>query len=320
MIKIHEELKTKIQSIPELPGIYKMLDREGNIIYIGKSISLRKRVRTYFADKPKWRKVKKMQRVIYDIEYIVTDTHLEARLLECEMIKSIMPIFNSQFKNDKGYVYLKIRDYNIFNPISIVYDYEEGVYGPFRRRFRVLSILESFKNLYPILKTGRSYSFNYDVFPLKMDRETFTLNKKSLEDIFSKDPEFILFLQALEQEMSLASMDLKFETAMVYRDVINDLNYLKGSLKEDKNLFLKKIFLNIPLEKGSKFFLISRGKILDKKTLLKYDQRDIDDFIKEASSVKRVCENKFEKSSLDFRNIIYSEVRNLPPELVTIVD
>lgn len=146
MIYINKS-KTKILSLPESPGIYKMLDKEKNIIYIGKSISLKKRVRTYFSEKPKWEKVKKLAPLIDDIEYIVTDTHLEARLLECEMIKRVKPIFNSQFKNDKGYVYLNIKDYNIYNPISIVYDYEEKSMVHLEESFRVLMVLEALKSL-----------------------------------------------------------------------------------------------------------------------------------------------------------------------------
>lgn len=320
MTYLNKDLKSKIQSLPELPGIYKMIDKEKNIIYIGKSISLRKRVRTYFVDKPKWKKVRKMAPLIDDIEYIITDTHLEARLLECELIKDIKPIFNSQFKNDKGYVYLNIRDYNIYNPIFISYDYEEGVYGPFRRRFRVLRILESLKNLYPILKLDGKYTFAYEVFPLKMDKKTFASNKESLDHIFSNDKDFILFLEALEDKMKICSNNLQFETALVYRDIINGLNYLKGSLKEDKNLFLKKLFINIPTPKGNKFFLVSRGQILLKELFSDYNQNDIDIFIKKALSLRVIEESEFEKSSLDFRNIIYSEVRSLPKEIVRVVE
>lgn len=319
MIHLNKSLKTKILSIPDLPGIYKMIDREKNIIYIGKSISLKKRVRTYFSENPKWEKVKKLAPLIDDIEYIATDTHLEARLLECEMIKKMKPIFNSQFKNDKAYVYLSIRDYNIYNPISIVYDYEKGVYGPFRRRFTVLRILESLKNLYPILETDGKYKFEYNIFPIKMDRETFDLNKKYLDKIFSNDKDFLLFLKSLEENMKDASMNLQFETAITYRDIINGLNYLKGSIREDNNLFYKKLFLNISLDKGSKFFLVSRGKIILKEKFIYYDEDDINRFIEKALDLKDLKENQFEKSSLDFRNIIYSEIRSLPQDMIRVI-
>ena len=319
MIDISDKLQDKLLTIPDKPGIYKMLDREKNIIYIGKSISLRKRVRTYFSKKQMWKKARKFARLIDDIEYIVTDTHLEARILECELIKKLRPAFNSQFKNDRGYVYINVNDYNIHTPTSIVYQYEAGVFGPFRGRFFVLKILDSLKNLYPIYKENETYNFTYKVLPIQMDRDSYNKNKDSLIDIFSNDDNFILFIKALEDEMKKASDALHFETAMTFRDLLRGLNYLKGSLKEDQNLFLRKLFVNIPIESGNKFFFISRGKILIKKSFKTYNTEDMNSFIKNARELKVYKENPFEKSSLDFRDIIYSEIRNLPKEMVHII-
>ena len=83
------ELKHKIKYIPQLPGIYKMLDAQGNTIYIGQSKCLQKRVRTYFTPTHKRNKVDKLVSFIADLDYQVTDTHLEAKLLECRLIKEI---------------------------------------------------------------------------------------------------------------------------------------------------------------------------------------------------------------------------------------
>ena len=80
--------------LPMEPGIYKMIDAKGNVIYIGKSKMLNKRVKTYFANNPNWDKINRMVRLIDDIDFIVTDTHLEARILECSLIKELKPIFN----------------------------------------------------------------------------------------------------------------------------------------------------------------------------------------------------------------------------------
>ena len=83
------ELKQKLDSIPQLPGIYKMLDSQGNIIYVGKSKCLRKRIKTYFTGNHERSKIEKLVSLISDIDYIVTDTHLEAKLLECKLIKKL---------------------------------------------------------------------------------------------------------------------------------------------------------------------------------------------------------------------------------------
>lgn len=80
------DLKQKVNQIPALPGVYKMLDSSGQIIYVGKSKCLKKRVQSYFTKSPKQPKIERMIFLIDDIEYIVTDTHLEARLLECQLL------------------------------------------------------------------------------------------------------------------------------------------------------------------------------------------------------------------------------------------
>src|SRR5690554_855055 len=112
-------IKEKLDQIPPLPGIYKMLDSRGNIIYVGKSMCLRKRVSSYFTGNHRWKKVEKLVFFTADIDYIVTDTHLEARLLECEMIKKLKPVFNSQMKNDNGYVYLKVESDSRYKVLSV---------------------------------------------------------------------------------------------------------------------------------------------------------------------------------------------------------
>ena len=112
-----DNIKEKLKQIPKLPGIYKMLDSRGNIIYIGKSKCLQNRVKSYFVASPKWEKVNRMVTMIKDIEYVVTDTHLEARLLECTLIKEHKPRFNAQMKNDQRYFFIKVENYNRYNPL-----------------------------------------------------------------------------------------------------------------------------------------------------------------------------------------------------------
>lgn len=147
---ISKHLENILNSIPELPGIYQMIDSKGNIIYIGKSKCLKKRVKSYFVDTPKWEKVTKMVSLIHDIHYVVTDTHLEARLLECKLIKQVSPFFNSQMKNDKRYVYLSLESNLKRGPLSIVHERGLDTYGPFRSSHTLSDTIESLKNIYPI--------------------------------------------------------------------------------------------------------------------------------------------------------------------------
>lgn len=105
MFDIQEELK----KLPEKPGVYIMKDKNGQIIYIGKAVVLKNRVRQYFQSLANQTpKVQAMVPLIHEFEYIVTDTELEALILECNLIKKHRPKFNIQLKDDKTYPYIKV--------------------------------------------------------------------------------------------------------------------------------------------------------------------------------------------------------------------
>lgn len=316
-IKISNRLKEKLDQLPQLPGIYKMLDSKGNIIYIGKSKSLKKRVRTYFTGNPKQGKMEKLSFFIHDIDYIVTDTHLEARLLECRLIKEVKPYFNSQMKNDGKYVYLKVEDYNKFNPLSVVPHREQYTYGPFRQGYSLCNIIESLKFIFPIAKKNESYELDYHIIPLSMDQETFDKNREILIELFSDSKNMQILVNILEQKMKEAAKLYKFETASKYRDIMRGLNYINHGIWHYKHLMSRDILLKIPISKGYKLFFISHGNILLKK---KYDNptdKNIDSFIDIAHSIKpSLSIDKDEKASIDFRDILYSEIISLPKEMV----
>ncbi len=184
-MQIPTGLKEKLDIIPQLPGIYKMLDARGSVIYVGKSKSLRHRVKSYFTGTRQWSKIEKLVSLVRDIEYEVTDTHLEARLLECSLIKALKPEFNAQMKNDRKYVYLKVEAYNRHKTLSVVSERSEDTYGPFRGKYQLLDLIDKLNNLFPILKTSGNYEFDYHAIPLPMDKETFDKNRSSLIGILN---------------------------------------------------------------------------------------------------------------------------------------
>ena len=97
-------LKEKIDNLPKTPGIYMMKDKYGDVIYVGKSKKLKERVKSYFVNsKNHSRKVKRMVKNIEDLDVILTDTELDALILECEMIKKIRPMYNQLLKNHENY-------------------------------------------------------------------------------------------------------------------------------------------------------------------------------------------------------------------------
>jgi excinuclease ABC subunit C len=313
-------LTDKINSVPELPGIYKMLDSQGNIIYIGKSKCLKKRVKSYFAAAPAWEKVKKMVGFIHDIDIVVTDTHLEARLLECELIKAIRPAFNAQMKRDGGYAYLKVEDYNPYHVLNIVPERTSHTYGPFRSRSRLLELITAMKNIYPIQKNGRHYEFEYHLMPVSMDKASFQENREVLLELLSKDQKIAEFIRTLDSRMKEAASCFKFETASRYRDLMAGMTLLKKGINGYRNMISKNILLTIPVPGGSKLFFVSRGFIRFKRFFPELSDQETDRFIEESRKLSASTVNLMdEKGALDFRDILYSEILALPEDMVRIL-
>ena len=104
MFNIEEELK----KLPAKPGVYIMHDKDDNIIYVGKAVVLKNRVRQYFRKNNKTQRIQNMVALIDHFEYIVCESEAEALILECNLIKKNMPKFNVLLKDDKTYPYIKI--------------------------------------------------------------------------------------------------------------------------------------------------------------------------------------------------------------------
>jgi excinuclease ABC subunit C len=311
-------IKEKLDQIPPLPGIYKMLDSRGNIIYVGKSMCLRKRVSSYFTGNHRWKKVEKLVFFTADIDYIVTDTHLEARLLECEMIKKLKPVFNSQMKNDNGYVYLKVESDSRYKVLSVVSERDKYTFGPFRNKHRLNSIIDSLEYIYPIHKANDGYEFELHALPVSMSQTSYCLNKMNLIEIFSHNMKMEALIHVLELKMMESASQLNFESASKYRDIIRGLKYINNGIQGYHELMSQDILLKIPsVKQGYKLFYVSNGTIVSKKHYADITEEDIRQFISTAGSRKRAKSGvRDEKSVLDFRDIIYSEIRSLPKEMV----
>ena len=102
-------LQSQLQTIPAKPGVYLMKDERGRVIYVGKAVNLRNRVRSYFhasADHPP--KLRRMVAQVAGVDFIVTDSEVEALILECNLIKKHRPKYNVRLKDDKRYPYIKV--------------------------------------------------------------------------------------------------------------------------------------------------------------------------------------------------------------------
>ena len=150
---LENNFKEKISKIPLNPGIYMMRDKDNNIIYVGKAISLKKRVSQYFQKNNKSARIEKMVSLIEDITFIVTNNEVEALVLECNYIKEHNPKFNVMLKDDKTYPFIKINMKEKYPTINItrVKKNDKALYfGPYTNVGAIRDVLRTIKQIFPV--------------------------------------------------------------------------------------------------------------------------------------------------------------------------
>ena len=147
-------LEDKLKNLPEKPGVYIMRDEYNEIIYIGKAINLKNRVRQYFQSlKNQHPKVAAMVERIADFEYIITDSEIEALILECNLIKKHRPKYNVMLKDDKQYPYIKITVREDYPRLLVVREIKKDgsrYFGPYTDVGAVNMTIDLVKGLFPI--------------------------------------------------------------------------------------------------------------------------------------------------------------------------
>jgi excinuclease ABC subunit C len=154
--RIKEQLKT----LPAKPGVYLMKDAEGNIVYVGKAVNLRSRVRSYFqAAADHSPKVERLASGVADLDFIVTDSELEALILECNLIKRHRPRYNVRLKDDKRYPYIKVTWQDDFPKVLITRRMEQDgarYFGPFTATWAIHHTLNTLRRIFPYLTCDRT--------------------------------------------------------------------------------------------------------------------------------------------------------------------
>ena len=247
MFDIQEHLK----KLPSEPGVYLMKDKYDHIIYVGKAISLKNRVRQYFqSSKNHTSKVKSMVKNIYKFEYIITDSELEALILECNLIKRYRPKYNVVLRDDKTYPYIKVttnEDYPRILKVRRVLKDKAKYFGPYTNITAVNDTLELISSTYPI----RSCKIDIDKAIKNKTRPCLNLHinkclgpctgNVSKEEYGKMIEEIIMCLsgkeeklmELLKEKMNESSMNFRFEEAVVYRDKIKSLEEMIQKQKID---------------------------------------------------------------------------------------
>ena len=236
MFDIEEELK----KLPGKPGVYIMHDERDTIIYVGKAISLKNRVRQYFQSSRNLG-IKKEQMVeqIARFEYIVTDSELEALVLECNLIKEHRPKYNTMLKDDKTYPFIKVSVGEDYPRISIVRQMKKDkskYYGPYTSGIAVKDVVELARKLYRLRSCSRNlpkdigkerpclyYQIHQCDAPCQgyITRENYRKNVDRLLDFLNGNHKEML--EELKEKMQNASEELRFEEAAQYRDLIQSV-------------------------------------------------------------------------------------------------
>lgn len=233
-------LQNKLESLPNTPGIYKFLDRKGNILYIGKALSLYNRVNSYFKDDLDQRpRVRQMMPLVMDVEVIETNNEIEALVLESALIKEILPRYNIDLKDDKSYAWIYISTRDIFPTVKIVRSIKKGEYkrgelfGPYPSGYAVKRVFNYLRKIYPFCtckgneKTPCLY-FHLGLCPGPyqgaISKEDYRKNIDGIVGFLNgKQNDHI---KRLKNEMEDYANTQNFEKAAKLRDRINDLRYI----------------------------------------------------------------------------------------------
>lgn len=244
MFDIQEELK----KLPGKPGVYIMHDEKDNIIYVGKAISLKNRVRQYFqSSRNKGAKIEQMVTHIRRFEYIVTDSELEALVLECNLIKEHRPKYNTMLMDDKAYPFIKVTVEEPFPRVMLarkmVKD-KSKYFGPYTSAGAVKDTIELIRKLYQIRSCNRKLPrdigkerpcLNYHIHQCKAPCQGYISQEEYRESvnevIHFLNGNYDIILKELEERMEEASEALEFEKAIEYRELLTSVQKIAQKQK-----------------------------------------------------------------------------------------
>lgn len=244
MFHIEEELK----KLPAKPGVYLMHNEKDQIIYVGKAISLKNRVRQYFqASRNKSAKIEQMVAHIHRFEYIVTDSELEALVLECNLIKEHRPKYNTMLMDDKGYPFIKVTVQEAFPRVMLARTMEKDkskYFGPFTSVAAVKDTIELIRKLYHVRNCSRVLPrdvgkerpcLNYHIKQCKAPCQGYISQQEygeSIEQVLRfLGGHYDEILHELESKMKAASEELEFEKAIEYRELIESVKQISQKQK-----------------------------------------------------------------------------------------
>lgn len=278
---IEEELK----KLPSQPGVYIMHDRRDEIIYVGKAISLKNRVRQYFqSSRNKTAKIEQMVSRIARFEYIITDSELEALVLECNLIKEHRPRYNTMLKDDKTYPYIKVTVNEDFPRVLFSREMKKDkckYFGPYTSAGAVKDTIELIHKLYQIRTCNRNLPrdigkerpcLNYHIKQCQAPCQGY-INKEDYGKSISQALEFLggkysPVITMLEEKMQAASEEMDYEKAIEFRDLLNSVKQIAQKQKiTDSGMEDRDIIAMAKEEKDAvvQVFFVREGRLIGRE-------------------------------------------------------
>lgn len=282
------DIKEELKKLPSLPGVYLMKNELDQIIYVGKAISLKNRVKQYF-QKSKNHSIKTIRLVeqIRSFEYIVTSSELEALVLECNLIKRYNPKYNIRLKDDKHYPYIKVDTHTAFPRVTVVRSMKKDgakYFGPYTDVNAMWELVEIIKKTWSLRTCTR-------VLPRDINKERACLNyhigqcsgpciaKISESEYKQIIDEVIAFLSGkyhdiikrLEKGMEEAAMNLEFEKAATLRDQLSAIKKIEqkqtasNSSMEDQDVIA---FARSEKDTLMQIYFVRQGKLVGREHFL----------------------------------------------------
>ena len=255
MFLIEEELK----KLPGKPGVYIMHGEKDEIIYVGKAVSLKNRVRQYFqSSRNKGAKIEQMVTHITRFEYIVTDSELEALVLECNLIKEHRPKYNTMLKDDKTYPFIKVTVNEPYSRVLFSRTMKKDkakYFGPYTSSTAVKDVIELVRKIYMVRSCNRTlprdcgkdrpclyYHMKQCTAPCQGNVSEEEYKKNIAQVLHFLNGNFKETIEQLTEKMMAASEEMRFEDAAGYRDMINSIKRIGERQKittygeEDKDI------------------------------------------------------------------------------------
>ena len=243
------DVKEELKKLPKKPGVYIMHDKDDTIIYVGKAVNLYNRVRSYFRDNiGRGPKIDRMVSLIERFEYIVTDSELEALVLENDLIKEYRPKYNTMLRDDKTYPYIKVTLGEAYPRLMLSRQMKKDrskYYGPYTSAAAVRETIDLINSLYGLRNCNRRLPadigkeracLNYHIGQCcgpciegKVSREEYAARMNEALDFLNGN--FTPVIKSLEMRMNKASEDMNYEEAIRLRDLLESVKSIAQKQK-----------------------------------------------------------------------------------------